>query len=81
MAAMSMETLSISLLSNECQEEIDCITLLPLLLFAEPVNPRLGRLQKTVRGVDPGKSRLQRSKNEDSLFFKKKSLTFYMRLT
>lgn len=34
-------------------------------LFAESVNPGLGRLQETVRGVDPRKSRSQRSGNDD----------------
>lgn len=45
------------------------------LLLAEFVNPRLRRLQETVRGVDPGKSRLQR--NDDSLF-KKTLLTLVL---
>lgn len=34
-------------------------------LFAESVNPGLGRLQETVRGVNPRKSRSQRSGNDD----------------
>lgn len=50
-----------SVVFNERQEETDFITTSDFwfsLVFAEHVDPGLGRLQETVRGVDPRKSRL-----------------------
>lgn len=57
---------SISVLLNKCQHEMDFLTsafcFFSFLLFAESSNPRLWRLQKTVRGVNPRESR---SKHDD----------------
>jgi len=51
---------------------IHCI----FLLFAEFVNSGLGRIQETVRGVDPRKSRLWRSKSDQFFFHFKSFLHF-----